>query len=310
MKRETVTDKDAFLAGTPGLCFPAIVTVALFLCLGSCSSVPPAAPLTRWLSLVPDEASFLVYAKEPRMLALLFDALSKKMPVTKSELNDVLRSTDIGLFYGTENGDGKRSSALVLIGRYSAWSIDTGLSCSGKWTKIPGPGFVWKHNDFPVTLANPHGYMIVITDGDMQRILGRIDTDMRTTAVSERAIPLIENADCAFYVSNPGDRSLGNTIPFNREKVPLSEIVVTLRKAGTANDLSAGFFLSSPPQGSIFATSLRTFVVWIMRKCGILNFTNRIMVEENDEGAGIRFSSCTDEEAGRILALLLEPHID
>jgi hypothetical protein len=249
---------------------------------------------------------FRSYAREPHIIGILFDAFAKKPAITKSELDDIERSTDSALCYVTENDVGFRSTTVILIGRFSSWSIDTGLTCSGQWTKLPGARAVWKHKSFPVYFSNPHGYMIVMTDGEIDPILGRIDSDTPGSAVSARALPVIESAACALYVPHPGEGGFENAIPFNKEKVPLEEILVTVSGTAAGNDMLGRFFLSKPPESRIFITSLKTFVVWLARKSGIENFTKRITVEDADCGAEIRFLGCTNEELGKIAAMAFD----
>jgi hypothetical protein len=178
-----------------------------------------------------------------------------------------------------------------------------GFSCSGEWKKAEGVNKVWLHKSLPFAVSNPHGYMVVVTNGDMDEALRRIDGKGDAPSFSGRAQQAFASSPATFYLQHP---ATGNgTIPFNREKVPLDEIVVTASGSTGARAIYATFAFSGETDTRVFVTSLKTFVVWIMRTCGISDFTRRIAIDEKPERVELRFVECTDAEIKNILGFAI-----
>jgi hypothetical protein len=274
-----------------------------FLLIVSCASIPPDLPASNWLSMLPEGASFHVCVREPSLVRALFDAVSGMYGLSQNQVSQIADPTDQAFFSFTDDPVRGSRFTILLIGRFSSWVLDAGFGSSPEWKKSAGAYTVWQHETQPLSVSNPKGYMVVVTNGDINQTLGRIDRGGAPAGFSERALALFQTSKAVFYVPHPA--SGNGAIPFNREKVPLDEILVTADGNPGARAIKGSFVFSDAADPKVLVTSLRTFVVWIMRKCGISAFTDRIAINDTGSGVGLSFQKVTDKELSGILGFVV-----
>jgi hypothetical protein len=277
----------------------------IMLSLFSCYSVPPSVPLADWLSVIPENPKFFVLVQEPHVRNLIFETYSKRLGLASGSFADIEKHTDRTILFVTGEEPGVRNTTIVLIGTYSSWSIEAGLEGSGAWNKIPGAKTVWKHKALPLSISNPLGYMIVLTDGNIEETLSQIESK-RSAWISRNVLSIIEESDASLYIPDPGTGSFSSAIPFNKEKIPLSEILVTYDSSGADKTIESRFFFRKVQEGRAFETTLRTFIVWLMRKTAISDFTKRIRISNMGEEVDASFSKSSLDELRRIFGFLIE----
>ncbi len=265
----------------------------------ACTTFPPAAPVSKWLSMLPGDAAFHVSVRDPSMIKALFYSLADAYGLGREQAARMAEPTDQAFFsLSNETGKGPVFHAL-LVGRFSPWSIDTGFSSSPDWSKTASRYAVWKNKKEPISVANPLGYLVVATNGDIEKTFLKIDRGSDSVAFPQHVLSLFESSSAAFYLPHPGYGD--GAVPFNREKVPLEEITAFATGNSGSREITALFPFDGKGDAGIFSTSLRTFVVWIMRKCGISDFARRIAISGGDEGVRLVFSGVTETELSAML---------
>jgi hypothetical protein len=285
--------------------FPCIIVVTV-LVLASCESVPPRLPVSDWFALLPKDESVYVSVRDCTGYSSLFGRVFRGYGLEGDRLSEIVGRTERALVsYG-------KATTVALVGRYPSFAVSAGFSRDGGWKRIDGKYPFWTQEATGLSVANPHGYLLLATGGDIANDLVRVDARDGCRLPADTAAA-VEAADLACWVPSFGPGVLPAAIPFNREKVPLADVLVTVDSAGDGCVLAARFGLSTGKDAArdadarrVFTTSLRTFVVWLARNAGVTGFVNRIVISEDDRGVSFRMYPCIKEEIDRMIGVLVK----
>jgi hypothetical protein len=281
-----------------------LILIAGFILFCSCESIPPVSPPSSWFSILPANASLYACVNDCGRFGFVFKDLFEKNGINPAGLDELLKRTERAFFSLDSSMPEKKNMNGLFVGRYSSFSISAGFSSSSDWIKKDGKYAYWKNKITSFSVSNPLGYLLLATGGDITDDLARVDTRNGYRIPDDISLR-ISRSVAAFYIPQFSPEILPVNVPFNKEKIPLADILLLIQKEENGFSIDATFSLGAAGDRKIFITSLKTFIVWIARSSGVSDFVRRTVITENDSGIKTLFAPCTIDEVEKMSKIFL-----
>jgi hypothetical protein len=271
--------------------------------MASCATPPPQKPVSTWLGMLPAESSLLISIKNVKGTRPLLNGLLGRMKLDVPDVRTLLDKTEKIFAAVTFSEKGPLLFSILLIGRYPRAWISFGMGFNKNWRRAASSAGYWEHKKTKLKLAHHAGYMIILSNGNMEKLLSLSRQPEPGTYMQEIALAL-DTADGFFLFPRFCDNAIPRDIPINTKKLPIREVWFGIETEKHKFSVRGAFNLGEKKNAELFLTTFKTFIIWLMRNAHVAKFVPRVEVAVDSHLVRVVGSLFTKEEVLKMIDVL------
>jgi hypothetical protein len=271
--------------------------------MSSCATAPPQKPASTWLGMLPAESSLLISITGVKGVRPLLDGILGRMNLAVPDVRSILDKTEKIFGALTFMEKGPPIFSILLLGPYPRTWISFGIGCNRNWRRVGSLKNTWEHKKTGLQLAYKAGYMIVLSNKNIERLISLTLKPEPGIYMSEIA-RMLETSDGFIFFPRFGDNAIPPDIPVNTKKLPVREVWFGMETEKTGFSVRGAFNLRQEKNAELFLTTFKTFIIWLMRHAHITQYVPRVKVAVDNNLVRVTGGPFTEEEVLTMIDVL------
>jgi len=264
-----------------------ILLIVLFIS-SSCSTIPTNKSFSDWLGILPRNCNFYIYL-DNELTNKTINSILEKSGQSNPDIESVLNYTKLSYLGITLKGKLPPSYSMVLLGGYPTFFMGIALASNKEWQEVKCKYNYWQHILSPLQIAYPEGYIVLVSNGDIEQMLENY-YNQRSILMTQELGEAMEKADVTLFFPLGLNKDITSGLKINLQRVNIEEIWITADIEEVQYKFTGVFMAANPRSARLFSAIFRLIMIAFLRGAEV-------------EGVGARLSSINFKVEGTLIKM-------